>query len=45
MREVVEKIFPISARLIANKASYKFKGDAIDRLVKELEKQVEGKND
>ena len=31
--QVVETIVPISARLIANKASYKFKGPAIDALV------------
>ena len=29
---VVEEILPISARLIANKASHKFKGEAIERL-------------
>jgi len=34
--EVIEEIVPISARLIANKASYKFKNDTIDRLVQEL---------
>ena len=31
--EVLEEIVPISARLIANKASYKFKNDAIRRIV------------
>ena len=31
--QVTEFIVPISARLIANKASYKFKGQAIDELV------------
>lgn len=30
---VVTEFLPISARLIANKAAYKFKGEAIDRLV------------
>jgi len=37
--EVVEEIFPISARLIANKASFKFKTAEIEKLaasVKEL---------
>lgn len=29
---VVEEILPISARLIANKAAHKFKGEAIERL-------------
>ena len=31
--EVVETIFPISARLIAGKSSYKFKTEQIDRLL------------
>ncbi len=34
--EVRETILPISARLIANKASYKFKSDAINRLVRHM---------
>lgn len=34
--EVKETIVPISARLIANKSSYKFKRALIDRLVQEL---------
>ena len=34
--EVIETIVPISARLIANKSSYKFKRAQIDRLVQEL---------
>ncbi len=34
--EVIENIVPISARLIANKSSYKFKREQIDRLVQEL---------
>lgn len=34
--EVVEEIFPISARLIAGKSSYKFKTEQIDRLVSSL---------
>lgn len=39
--EVLESVFPISARLIANKSSAKFKKDALDRLVKSLAKIVE----
>ena len=41
--EVVEKIVPISARLIANKASFKFKGDVIENVVKEISAQTENK--
>ena len=39
--EVRETVVPISARLIANKASYEFKRDMIDRLRVELAKRVE----
>ena len=39
--EVKEKIVDISARLIANKASYKFKNEKIDTLVKGLGKILE----
>ena len=35
---VAEEILPISARLIANKASHKFKGEAISRLAAALAK-------
>lgn len=35
---VKEKIVPISARLIANKSSYKFKKETIDKIVTEFEK-------
>lgn len=38
---VIETITPISARLIANKASYKFKGDRIDTLVSNIAAQME----
>ena len=38
---VVETVVPISARLIANKASHKFKNEQIDRLVRELARQTE----
>ena len=34
--EVVEQVFPISARLIANKASFKFKTQAIESLLTKL---------
>ncbi len=34
--EVVEKFKPISARLIANKASFKFKGERIDKIKEAL---------
>ena len=37
---VIGTVVPISARLIANKASYKFKTAAIDRIVADLKGQV-----
>lgn len=37
---VYEKIMPISARLIANKSSYKFKGEVIDQLMQKLKKEL-----
>lgn len=39
--QVYEEIVPISARLIANKASYKFKGGEIDRILRSMAKQME----
>ena len=39
--QVFETIVPISARLIANKSSYKFKGQQIDKIVKSMGAQVE----
>ena len=39
--EVVETIVPISARLIANKAGFKFKTAQIERLLKDMRKEVE----
>ena len=39
--EVFETIFPISARLIANKSSFKFKNSLCEKLLKELKKQTE----
>lgn len=41
--EVIESIVPISARLIANKSSFKFKGNQIEKIVEELAKQLEEK--
>ena len=43
--EVFETIVPISARLIANKSSFKFKSEQIERIVREIEKSREAKND
>lgn len=40
---VIETIVPISARLIANKSSYKFKSEKIDTLIRELSLQTEGR--
>ena len=40
---VYEEIVPISARLIANIASYQFKDDAINAIRQSLLEQVEGK--
>lgn len=34
--EVIEEIMPISARFISNKTSYKFKSDAIDKIVSQM---------
>lgn len=41
--EVKETILPISARLIANKSAYKFKGTQIEAITKAMEAQI--KND
>ncbi len=38
--EVLETIVPISARLIANKASFKFKNEQIEKILKSLGGQV-----
>lgn len=43
--EPIETIVPISARLIANKSSFKFKGEKIEKLVSALSLQMEEKND
>ncbi|MBO4594760.1 MAG: ATP phosphoribosyltransferase [Clostridia bacterium] len=40
---VIEDVCPISARLIANKASSKFKGDLISALTESVKKTVNGK--
>ena len=41
--QVFETIVPISARLVANKASYKFKGTQIGQIVESLGAQVEAR--
>ncbi len=41
--EVVEEIFPISARLIANKSGYKFKSEQISRIAAALSAMTEEK--
>ncbi len=38
---VIEEIVPISARLISNKSSYKFKSSQIDKVVRSIAEQVE----
>ena len=38
--EVVETVVPISARLIANKASYKFKTETIERITAHMAEQI-----
>ncbi len=39
--DVVETIFPVSARLIANKSSFKFKTDKIQELTKKVKELIE----
>ncbi len=41
--EVFETIVPISARLIANKSSFKFKNNQIEKIVREISAQLEAK--
>ena len=43
--EVIESIVPISARLISNKSSFKFKNEMIEKIRAGLEQQVVEKND
>ena len=43
--EVVKKIVPISARLIANKSSFKFKGEQIEDIISKIKPVTEEKND
>lgn len=43
--EVFETIVPISARLIANKTSFRFKSESIEKIVSEIAAQTEAKND
>ncbi len=40
--EVKEEIVPISARLIANKSSFKFKGELMEKVIESLSKQTTG---
>ena len=42
--EVVETVVPISARLIANKASYKFKTETIGRITAHMAEQIRTEN-
>ncbi len=39
--QVLESIFPISARFIANKASFKFKNELILQVAKQLKEQIQ----
>lgn len=39
--EVIETVVPISARLIANKASFKFKAEKINRIVRKIQAHTE----
>ncbi len=41
--EVIETILPISARLIANRSSFKFKTEQIERLTRELGRETENR--
>lgn len=43
--EVIESIVDISARLISNKSSFKFKNSLIEKLTDEISKQMEESND
>ena len=38
--QVIEEIVPISARLIANKSGFKFKTEQIERLCREIRKEI-----
>ena len=39
--EVRESIVPISARLIANKSSFKFKTESIEKIVEQMKREIE----
>ena len=39
--EVIETVVPISARLIANKASFKFKNEQIEKIVNSISSQMQ----
>jgi len=42
---VIETVVPISARLIANKSSFRFKNEQIEKLTQQIVAQLEAKND
>ena len=42
---MMKKIVPISARLISNKASFKFKGEQIENVISKIVPVTEEKND
>ena len=41
--EVIEEIMPISARLVANKASFKFKNAEISEMCQRIEEQIKNR--
>ena len=41
--EVVSVILPISARLIANKSSFKFNSESIEKIMRSIKEQVDKK--
>ena len=43
--EVIENIVPISARLIANKSSFRFKSAQIEKIIKEISESAEDKQE
>ena len=40
LRVCIEDVLPISARLIANKAAFKFKHEQIERITRQIEQQL-----
>lgn len=41
--DVIETVVPISARLVANKASFRFKSEQIEKIVREISAQISEK--